>query len=166
MIDRLKPQTNLETRIAGLEGASASYTATGIGCIRDCCVSLDDLCVLKTTHNVGKIHVRVRALVSALGLSTVEGVEHFLVEMEAWRHLRHDAWVSVWGVKLMIDGGIEAEATEELYVHSERSCFSPGGDLEGFFGNQRYWSTPSTPSSAVAGRLVYMQTVTALSWSF
>lgn len=126
MIDAIKPSPNIDERIAGLEGASASYAATGIGCVRDCCVSLEDLAALKATHDAGKLHVRVRALITAIGFSDVSRVEQLLTEMEKWRFLQLDPWLSVWGVKFMIDGGIESAATDEPY-QNQCECASQAG---------------------------------------
>jgi predicted amidohydrolase YtcJ len=110
-----RPPLSVEQRKAGVELASMEYAATGIGCVRDCFVSLDDLAVLKAVHDEGKLHVRVRALIGAVGLKTVAAVEKLLLELEQWRHLQHDPYLSIWGLKFMIDGGIEAGATEEPY---------------------------------------------------
>ncbi|KAB8227672.1 amidohydrolase [Aspergillus alliaceus] len=119
LIDGAQPSPNKDKLIAGLDGASASYAARGIGCVRDCCVSLEDLAALKATHDTGKLHVRVRALITAIGFSDVSRVVQLLTEMEKWRFLQHDPWLSVWGVKFMIDGGIEAAATDEMY---QKTC--------------------------------------------
>ncbi|KAJ5214413.1 amidohydrolase 3 [Penicillium cf. viridicatum] len=126
MIDAIKPSPSIDERIAGLESASASYAATGIGCVRDCCVSLEDLAALKATHDAGKLHVRVRALITAIGFSDVSRVEQLLTEMEKWRFLQLDPWLSVWGVKFMIDGGIESAATDEPY-QNRCECASEAG---------------------------------------
>ncbi|KAH6880825.1 amidohydrolase 3 [Thelonectria olida] len=107
---------SLDERIAGLEHASTSYAATGIGCVRDCAVPVEDLGILKQTHDAGKLHVRVRALVSTMGMNSAVQVASLLEKMEAWRHLQFDPWLSVWGVKFIFDGGLEANATEEPYI--------------------------------------------------
>jgi predicted amidohydrolase YtcJ len=46
--------------------------------------------------------------------------------MEKWRHLQTDPWFSIWGVKFMIDGGIEAGATKEPYINQGCGCTSHG----------------------------------------
>jgi predicted amidohydrolase YtcJ len=99
-----------------VEAASLAYAATGTGCVRDCYVPIPDIDVLVATHKAKKLNVRVRALVPTIGLTTVEQVERLLDNMEQYRHLQADPWLSVWGVKFMVDGGIEAGATLEPYL--------------------------------------------------
>lgn len=126
LVDKIKPTVTLQSRIDGLEGASASYAATGIGCARDCLVSLDDLAAFKATNDAGKLHVRVRALISAIGISNMDEMDQLLSKMEPWRHLQTDPWLSIWGVKFAIDGGIEACATEEPYANAgSHECSVP-----------------------------------------
>jgi predicted amidohydrolase YtcJ len=112
---RLMPQPNLDDRIRGLESASAAYAAAGIGCVRDCAVPIADIPILMATHDSGKLHVRTRALISSIGLTSASAVTSLLDHMEQYRHLQHDDWLSIWGVKFFLDGGIEAGATKEPY---------------------------------------------------
>ncbi|MCC9306078.1 amidohydrolase family protein [Kitasatospora sp. RB6PN24] len=56
-----------------------------------------------------------RPLVSALGFTRTAQVEELLDVMEDWRGTS-DQWLSVWGVKFGLDGGLEAGATEEPYA--------------------------------------------------
>lgn len=119
-----RPQPSLAEREAGLESASAEYAATGIGCVRDCFVTLDDLAVLKSVYENGRLHVRVRALIAAVGLRTPAEVEKLLDGLEPYAALRHDPYLSIWGLKFMIDGGIEAGATEEPYLRGPHDDIS------------------------------------------
>ncbi|KAJ4110321.1 hypothetical protein NW768_012081 [Fusarium equiseti] len=130
---RVMPAPDIDKRISGLEHASASYAATGIGCVRDCAVAIDQLSIFKQTHDKGKLHVRVRALVHTMGMNTVAQVAELLDKMEKWRHLQFDPWLSVWGIKFIFDGGIEANATEEPYIGrpDEGCCGSDVGDYSG-----------------------------------
>ncbi|KAH7029740.1 amidohydrolase family-domain-containing protein [Microdochium trichocladiopsis] len=112
----LMPPATLEDRISGLESTSAAYAASGIGCVRDCAVPVTDLPILSAARAAGKLHVRTRALVSAIGLTSVGAVAGLVDQMEEYRHLQRDEWLSVWGVKFVLDGGIEAIATMEGYV--------------------------------------------------
>ncbi|WP_369386853.1 amidohydrolase [Streptomyces sp. CG1] len=115
LVERHVPAQSRARRIDGLRLASGRYAATGIGTVRDCAVSLDDYAVLLATREAGALHTRVRALVSALGLSSAAQVEDLLDAMEDWRY-RADPELRVWGVKFGLDGGLEAGATEEPYA--------------------------------------------------
>ncbi|EED21309.1 exoenzymes regulatory protein aepA precursor, putative [Talaromyces stipitatus ATCC 10500] len=125
LMDRIRPSASMEERVEGIRQASASYAATGTGCVRDCAVSLKDLEVLRTTHDAGKLHVRIRALISAIGLTTVSAVDQLLTDMEAYRSLQTDPWLQIWGVKFMLDGGIESAALETPYIAAPPHCCAP-----------------------------------------
>jgi predicted amidohydrolase YtcJ len=119
-VERLLPRPDLAGRIEGLRAASQAYAATGIGTVRDCMVPLEDLAVLRAAQQAGALAVRVRALVSAIGLRTAEEVDRLLDGMADWQGL-DDPELSVWGVKFGIDGGIEAGALEDEYA--SRACY-------------------------------------------
>ncbi|KAG9257614.1 amidohydrolase family-domain-containing protein [Emericellopsis atlantica] len=123
---RLLPQQTLEQRIIGLDAASAAYAAKGIGCVRDCAVPISDVPVLMAAREAGKLHIRVRALVSSIGMTSSVAVTGLLDQMEEYRHLQHDSMLSIWGVKFTMDGGIEAGATKEPYEgRPDEGCCGP-----------------------------------------
>ncbi len=109
------PAEDQDLRIDGLRLASAEYAAAGIGTVRDCMVSRADYPVLLAAREAGALHVRVRALISAIGLTSKDQVEELLDEMEGWRSSGDDR-LRIWGVKMVLDGGLEAGATEEPYA--------------------------------------------------
>ncbi|MFI6055102.1 amidohydrolase [Streptomyces violascens] len=115
LVEHLVPAADRDQRIDGLRLASRDYAATGIGTVRDCAVTPEDYAVLLAAHAQGALSTRVRALVSALGLTGAAQVEDLLDVMEEWRDTS-DPWLSVWGVKFGLDGGLEAGATEEPYA--------------------------------------------------
>lgn len=114
-VRQLLPSPGLDERIEGFRAASLDYAAKGIGLVRDCMVDVADLDVLNEALHRGALNVRVRALASTVGMTTPEQVDAMLDELERWRYLA-DPWLSVWGVKFMIDGGIEAAATRQPYA--------------------------------------------------
>ncbi|MFK4105110.1 amidohydrolase [Streptomyces sp. NPDC019531] len=115
LVERLVPAADRDGRIDGLRLASGQYAATGIGTVRDCMVRPADYDVLLAAREAGALNTRVRALISALGLSSTAQVEDLLDTMEEWRY-GSDPWLQVWGVKFGLDGGLEAGATEEPYA--------------------------------------------------
>lgn len=125
LIYKIQAPVDVETRIRGLDVASTSYASTGIGCVRDCWVPIADVPILKAAYDAGKLNMRFRGLISAVGLSSVGEVSDLLDQMEQWRHLQNNPWLSIWGVKFMIDGGIESSAMEEPYVSKGCDCDSP-----------------------------------------
>lgn len=114
LVERLYPQAGEDERVAGLDLASHEYAATGIGTVRDCAVALDDLDVLERAHDAGRLATRVRALVRGPNNDPAQ-VDELIDALEPWRY-RADPWLRVWGVKFLLDGGLEAGATEDPYV--------------------------------------------------
>ncbi|MGD3109887.1 amidohydrolase [Streptomyces sp. YGL11-2] len=115
LVERLVPAQDRARRIDGLRLAGGWYAATGIGTVRDCAVSPEDYAVLLAAREAGALSIRVRALVSALGMTSRAQVEDLLDVMEDWRY-NSDPRLGVWGVKFGLDGGLEAGATEEPYA--------------------------------------------------
>jgi predicted amidohydrolase YtcJ len=133
MVERLVPREDRNRRIDGLRIASGQYAATGIGTVRDCAVSLEDYAVLCAAREAGALSTRVRALISSIGLSSAKQVEDLLDAMEDWRYAA-DPWLRVWGVKFVLDGGLEGGATEEPYAndhaYSGMLTWEPGALVE------------------------------------
>ena len=115
LVEHLLPAPDPATRIEGLRKASRDYAATGIGTVRDAMVPLPDLAILRAAREQGALHTRVRALVSAIGMTDPAQIEDLLDAMEDWRYSA-DPWLQVWGVKFVMDGGLEGGATEEPYA--------------------------------------------------
>lgn len=115
LVERLYPQPGEEQRIAGLDAASHDYAATGIGTVRDCGVPLPDLEVLRRARDAGRLATRVRALVMVPGSTGPARLDELVDALEPWRY-RADPWLRVWGLKFVLDGGLEAGATEDPYV--------------------------------------------------
>ena len=115
LVERFVPAADRSQRVDGLRIAGAQYAATGIGTVRDCAVSLNDYAMLQAAREESALSTRVRALISALGLSNAGQVEDLLDAMEDLRY-GADPWLGVWGVKFGMDGGLEAGATEEPYA--------------------------------------------------
>ncbi len=121
LVERLVPREERAHRIDGLRIASSQYAATGIGTVRDCAVSLEDYAVLQAALEAGALSTRVRALISAIGLSSAHQMHGLLDAMEDWRY-NADPWLQVWGVKFGLDGGLEGGATEEPYASDHAYC--------------------------------------------
>jgi predicted amidohydrolase YtcJ len=133
LVERLVPAADQAQRIDGLRLASGQYAATGIGTVRDCAVSPDDYATLLSASAADALSTRVRALISAFGMTGADQVEDLLDAMEDWRHSA-DPWLGVWGVKFGLDGGLEAGATEKPYAcdhtFSGMLMWEPGAMVE------------------------------------
>lgn len=114
LVETLLPAPDLASRVEGLRLASHQYAATGIGTARDCLSTLDDLRALRAARDADALGVRARVLVSAAGAAGVAEVDEVLDAIEEWRGV-DDPWLRVCGVKFLLDGGLEAGATEAPY---------------------------------------------------
>ena len=121
MVTHLLPSPDVEERVAGLDTASHAYAATGIGTVRDCAVPLSDLEILARTRDAKRLGTRVRALVMAQGAREISQLDQLLDAVDEWRP-RGDPWLQVWGLKFVLDGGLEAGATEEPYLGHDDYC--------------------------------------------
>ncbi|KAM0483826.1 hypothetical protein ACHAPX_002326 [Trichoderma viride] len=119
LVYKLQAPVDAETRIHGLDVASTSYASTGIGCVRDCWVPIEDVPILKAANDAGKLKTRFKGLVSAIGLCSVDEVGKLLDQMEEYRYLQNHPYFSIWGLKFMLDGGIESSAMEDPYRREE-----------------------------------------------
>jgi predicted amidohydrolase YtcJ len=94
LVERFVPAADQARQIDGLRIASGWYAATGIGTVRDCLVSPENFANLLAAREAGVLDTRVRALISALGLSSAAQVEDLLDTMEDWRY-GSDPWLRV-----------------------------------------------------------------------
>jgi predicted amidohydrolase YtcJ len=121
LVDHLLPRLDAEQRITGLDRASHAYAATGIGTVRDCAVPLPDLDLLARAAADGRLGTRVRALVTAQAAREPGQLDELLDAVEKWRY-QPSPWLQVWGFKFVLDGGLEAGATERPYVDHDDFC--------------------------------------------
>lgn len=113
-VARVIPAASRSERIEAMGCASAEYAASGTTAVRDCYVPLDDLDFLYSCAEAGELHVRVRALVGTAGMTSADQIEDLLTSLAPWRTRQSD-FLQVWGVKFVLDGGLEAGATTEHY---------------------------------------------------
>jgi hypothetical protein len=118
LVERLLPAADVGTRVEGLRLASHRYAATGIGTVRDAMVPARDLAVLEAAREAGALGTRVRAMVATQGIASPAEAVRLLEPMEEWRYAG-DPWLRVWGMKFVLDGGLEAGATEQPYRGSD-----------------------------------------------
>ncbi|KAK8098862.1 uncharacterized protein PG998_012103 [Apiospora kogelbergensis] len=128
------PATSLDKKLESYRLATRDYAAKGIGAVRDCFVPIDELANLQKAYEAGALNTRVRVLVSAVGERDLDSV---LDRMEPWRKApwKDHPFLRVWGVKFMIDGGIETAATSRPYNNPETHlCTCVDGVQQDFKG--------------------------------
>jgi predicted amidohydrolase YtcJ len=103
--------------LAGALGTgSAAYAALGVGTIREAMVSVDDLLAYQDAREQGSLRVRVRPLIRVGNELTAEQALA-LVRGLGVRSGFGDDWLRLWGLKFVMDGGVEGGALEQPYAN-------------------------------------------------
>jgi len=103
--------------LAGALGTtSAAYAALGVGTIREAMATADELLSYQDAWEHEQLQVRVR-LMMRVGSeqSTDEAIS--LIRGLGARSGLGDDWLRIWGLKLVLDGGVEGAALDEPYVN-------------------------------------------------
>jgi predicted amidohydrolase YtcJ len=117
---RVLPSLPAEALAAGLAEASARYAAHGIGTVRDPAVSPQEWHACRHARAAGRLSVRshVMILTTPAAIGAAGSMDAYLDALEAdgIRPGAGDDWLRVWGLKLVLDGGVEAAALEQPYA--------------------------------------------------
>jgi predicted amidohydrolase YtcJ len=109
--------------LAGALGrTSAAYAALGVGTIREAMTSLDELLAYQDAWEQGLLQVRVRLMMrvpSEPELSPDQATA--LINGLGVRSGFGDDWLRIWGLKLVLDGGVEGGALGEPYANDPAS---------------------------------------------
>jgi predicted amidohydrolase YtcJ len=102
--------------LAGAVGTrSGEYAALGVGTIREAMITLDDLLAYQQAWREGLLNVRVRPLIRIGNeLSTAEALA-LIRRLGTWSGFGDD-WLRIWGLKFVMDGGVEGAALEQPYA--------------------------------------------------
>jgi predicted amidohydrolase YtcJ len=98
-----------------LETGSAAYAALGVGTIREAMISVEDLLAYQDAWERGLLRVRVRPLIRVGSELTAEQALA-LVHGLGVRSGFGDDWLRIWGLKFVMDGGVEGGALERPYT--------------------------------------------------
>ena len=124
---RVLPPVPADDLAAALAQASARYASHGIGTVKDAAVSPPEWQAYRNARSAGRLSVRSHAMiwttpaaVAAAGSDSGSGsgsMDAYLDGLEAQgiRPGEGDAVLRVWGLKLVLDGGVEAAALEQPY---------------------------------------------------
>ena len=117
---RAVPPLPADALAAGLAEASARYAAHGIGTIRDPAVSPQEWQVCQRARAAGQLSVRSHVMIftTPAAVESAGSVGGYLDALESAgiRPGAGDDWLRVWGLKLVLDGGVEAAALEQPYA--------------------------------------------------
>jgi predicted amidohydrolase YtcJ len=110
------PSPNRAQLAGALETGSAAYAALGVGTIREAMISVDDLLAYQDAWEQGLLRVRVRPLIR-VGNELTGDEALALVRGLGVRSGFGDDWLRLWGLKFVMDGGVEGGALEQPYAN-------------------------------------------------
>jgi predicted amidohydrolase YtcJ len=110
------PPLPSEALVEGLRQASGAYAALGVGTIREALISVEELGVYQAAWEAGALSVRARPLIRVPN-DVGDDAAIALVEGLGVHSGFGDDWLRVWGLKLVLDGGVEGGATDEPYAN-------------------------------------------------
>jgi predicted amidohydrolase YtcJ len=102
--------------VTGLEQGSAAYAALGVGAIREAMADLDGLVAYQDAREENRLCVRVRPLIRVDNARSTDDAIGFVNGIGA-RSGFGDDWLRIWGLKFVLDGGVEGGALEEPYAN-------------------------------------------------
>jgi predicted amidohydrolase YtcJ len=102
--------------VDGLARGSAAYAALGVGTIREAMITTGELLAYQDAAEQGKLSVRVRPMIRVGNELTGEAAIALIDGLGA-RSGFGDDWLRIWGLKFVMDGGVEGGALEQPYAN-------------------------------------------------
>jgi predicted amidohydrolase YtcJ len=104
-------------RLAGALGTtSAAYAALGVGTIREPMIDLDEFLAYQEARDRDLLNVRVRVMIRVGSeLTTDQAIA--LIDGLGARSGFGDDGLRIWGLKFVMDGGVEGAAMEQPYAN-------------------------------------------------
>lgn len=119
VVQRFIPEPEEADLVAAIEATSLDYLSHGIGTVRDAAVTVSEWHALRRAALEGRLHVRTHAMIftpTAL-IEAAGSIDRYLDDLES-RGLhpgQGEDRLRLWGLKLVLDGGVEAAALREPY---------------------------------------------------
>ncbi|HEX6450624.1 MAG TPA: amidohydrolase [Trebonia sp.] len=99
-----------------LGNGSGAYASLGVGTIREAMINLDELLVYQDARDRDLLRVRVRPMIR-VGAELTEDAAIALIDGLGARSGFGDDWLRIWGLKFVLDGGVEGAALEQPYAN-------------------------------------------------
>jgi predicted amidohydrolase YtcJ len=102
-------------QLGALERLCRQFAASGIGTVRDAVVAPDGVRLCRMAAAQGQLTLRWRAM---LLMSPVGSVADRIAQLDGLGLApgEGDDWVRVWGLKFVLDGGVDGAALDQPYV--------------------------------------------------
>jgi predicted amidohydrolase YtcJ len=109
------PPTSLDDQVTSLRDACQVFSSLGIGAIRDPLIQRDELLLFQSAWERGLLSLRCRPMVLVSPLAPLAD-RIALVQGLGVRSGFGDDWLRIWGLKFVMDSGVEGAALEEPFV--------------------------------------------------
>jgi predicted amidohydrolase YtcJ len=111
----LIPALSFDEQVAGLQRAAETFSGLGMGTVRDPLIQRDELLLYQAAWEQGRLSLRCRPMVVVSPLIPVAD-RIALVEGMGVRSGFGDDWLRLWGLKFVMDGGVEGAALEQPFT--------------------------------------------------
>jgi predicted amidohydrolase YtcJ len=123
------PAASDQVLIDGLASASAAYAALGVASIREAMISPHELGVYQSCAERGALSVRARPLIK-VPENTGTDAQAALVDGLGVHSGFGDDILRVWGLKFVLDGGVEGGALEAPYANDPQQSGHLNWDID------------------------------------
>jgi predicted amidohydrolase YtcJ len=110
------PPLSFDEQLEAVGRATRMLARTGLGAVRDPIVRAEDVALYRAARDRGLLHTRVRLMLQATPGRSLDAVLGQLDRLAALREDGDDL-LRVWGLKLVMDGGIEGAALDAPYAN-------------------------------------------------
>jgi predicted amidohydrolase YtcJ len=115
-VSAFAPEPARAKLVSALGTTSAAYAALGVGTIREPMINLDEFLAYQDARDRDLLNVRVRPMIRiGSELATDEAIA--LVDGLGARSGFGDDLLRIWGLKFVLDGGVEGAAMEQPYAN-------------------------------------------------
>src|SRR5258708_39092384 len=123
------PPASLREQVAGLRPAGPVFAALGLGAARGPLVQRDELLLYQAAWERGQLSVRCRPMVVVTpGGALADRIA--LVEGLGVRSGFGDEWLRLWGLKFVMDGGVEGAALDQPFAAGPPNAGHLNWDLD------------------------------------
>lgn len=133
---KVLPSPPAEALVGGLAQASATYAAHGVGTVRDPAVTPREWRTYRMAEAAGRLSVRSHAMIfsTPAAIAAAGSITAYLDDLEAQgiKPRTGEGRLHLWGLKFVLDGGVEAAALEQPYLDRpgyRGELLWEGGDL-------------------------------------
>jgi len=110
------PEPDRAALAGALGTGSAAYAALGVGTIREAMITLGEFLAYQDAADQDLLRVRVRPMIR-VGSELTEDQAIALIDGLGARSGFGDDLLRIWGLKLVLDGGVEGAAMEQPYAN-------------------------------------------------